>query len=182
MLQISQLANNKTASFAQPLSLLRSCHDKILHFSAALYELSVALEKEAWNASYITTADQIRRYFNIAGPEHHLDEEHHLFPAIMSLDPTCKDPQSLVMIKQINELIKEHVESDQIWQQLDTLLAEQSTDFQQLQQLSLTFKNHMIEHAGIENNQIFPFAEKYISEAEFKKMGKAIAKRRGVKA
>ncbi len=43
------------------------------------------------------------------------------------------------------------------------------------------FAQSMSEHAQIENEQIFPYAEQHISEDLFKKMGREIAKRRGIK-
>ena len=51
MPQINQLSNkgkntNDSPTFEQLLSLLRSCHDKIIHFSSSLYKLSQALHKD----------------------------------------------------------------------------------------------------------------------------------------
>lgn len=173
--------NKKNATFEAPLELLLSCHDKIKHFSSTLVELSIALEKEGWSSKLITTADQIRRYFNIASPEHHLDEEHHLFPAIIALDPKLTQPGSIEILQLINRLIKEHVESDALWIKLDAMLDEQSEDFNTLKNLSQQFKSSMHEHASIENEQIFPYAETHIGDIELRKIGLEIARRRGIK-
>lgn len=183
MLQISQLRNKSSdsPSFEQPLSLLRSCHDKIIHFSSSLYKLSQSLPNEGWNRQLEASAEQIRHYFNIAGPEHHKDEEEHLFPAIIALDPTCTEPGSLERIQLINTLIKEHVQSDSLWEKLDLMLKERTEDFATLAQLAEQFANEMHQHAEIENKQVFPFAEQHISSRQFKEMGQDIAKRRGVK-
>ena len=185
MLQISSQPkassdNQENTLFERPLELLLSCHEKIVHFSSALYELSTALQKDGWNDNLTASADQIRRYFNIASTEHHLDEEHHLFPAIIALDPELKNTQSIEIVQLINSMIKEHVESDQLWETLDTLLEEKSEDFAALEELSQRFKTSMHEHARIENEQIFPYARAHISDSDFKKMGLAIAKRRGI--
>ncbi len=185
MLQISSQPkassdNQENSLFERPLELLLSCHEKIMHFSSALCELSAALQKDGWNDNLTASADQIRRYFNIASTEHHLDEEHHLFPAIIALDPELKNTQSIEIVQLINSMIKEHVESDQLWKTLDTLLEEKSEDFAALEELSQRFKASMHEHARIENEQIFPYAKTHISDRDFKKMGLAIAKRRGI--
>ncbi len=186
MLQINQLSNkgkktNDSPTFEQPLSLLRSCHDKIIHFSSSLYKLSQALHKDGWTPQLETSADQIRHYFNVAGPEHHKDEEEHLFPAVIALDPECTQAQSMELITLINTMIKEHVESDLLWEELDKMLAERTAEFNTLEQMAQQFARSMSEHARIENEQIFPYAEQHISEDLFKEMGQAIAKRRGVK-
>ena len=191
MLQINQLINKSKSNkgqnthdsptFEQPLSLLRSCHDKIIHFSSSLYKLSQALHKDGWTEQLETSADQIRHYFNVAGPEHHKDEEEHLFPAVIALDPECTQTQSLELVSLINTLIREHVESDLLWEALDNMLAERTEDFNSLEQMAEQFAQSMSEHAQIENEQIFPYAEQHISEQAFREMGRAIAKRRGVK-
>lgn len=185
MLQIDQLLKNtpknESVSFESPLELLASCHDKILHFSSALHKLSIILHQEGWSEALETSAEQICRYFNVACPEHHLDEERHLFPAIIALDPELKNPESLEMMQLINRLIKEHVESDVLWETLDQMLAERSEDFDTLEELAQQFAADMLEHATIENETVFPYAQTHISNDEFKKMGAEIAKRRGVK-
>ncbi len=173
--------NNESPTFERPLSLLRSCHDKIIHFSSSLYKLSQALASKGWTEQLQTSAEQIRHYFNIAGPEHHKDEEEHLFPAIIALDPEATQTGSLELISLINTMIKEHVESDALWAQLDVMLAERTTDYTTLEQLARQFAETMRQHAELENKQIFPFAEQHISTAQFKEMGQEIARRRGIK-
>lgn len=187
MLKIDQLFTRPAdkqagnAPFEQPLDLLHSCHEKILHFSSALLKLNPILQQEGWCEHHATSADQIRRYFNVAAPEHHKDEEEHLFPAIIALDPEFKKPDTTAVVQLINRMIKEHVESDALWATLDNLLAERSEDFEQLEMLSKQFAGEMRKHAETENAQIFPFAKAHISDAAFKKMGAAIARRRGIK-
>lgn len=176
---LTQTTENKNhgASFENPLALLRSCHDKIIHFSSTLHKLSKILKQDGWSDELINTAKNIRNYFNIAGPEHHLDEEQHLFPAIIALESRLQNKE---VNKLIEQMTKEHLESDALWEKIDHLLEHQSKDFKQLDVLASQFENSMHKHAEIENTIIFPFAEKQFSTAEFKAMGSAIAKRRGV--
>lgn len=185
MLNINPLKDsaeaNNSASFDQPLELLLSCHKKIQHYSSALYKIVTTVQQEGWLENYINSVDQVRHYFNVAVPEHHLDEEVHLFPTIIALDPEFKKPDSLEIVTLINNMIKEHVESDALWEKLDSMLAERSQDFSNLEQLARQFEADMHEHARIENEMIFPYAEKYISKSDFKKMGQEIARRRGIK-
>ena len=169
------------SSFERPIELLLSCHEKISRFSSALAELCQTLLNNGWDDSLAASAEQISRYFNIASPEHHLDEENHLFPALMALDPQLMQSDSRTIMRQLNELIKQHVEFDALWDKLNNLLSERSEDFVLLQQLSEEFKAGLHEHIRIENEQIFPYAEKLLSEAELKKIGLAIAERRGIK-
>ncbi len=185
MLQISSPSNNasgtpQSATFEQPIELLLSCHEKIMHFSSALNKLSIALKKDGWNDEIIASSNQIRRYFNVAAHEHHLDEENHLFPAIIALDPEFKQAESTQILTVLHRLIKEHVESDALWETLDNMLEEKSDDFVLLEELAQEFESSMHEHARIENEEIFPYAKARISTSELKKMGLDIAKRRGI--
>lgn len=172
--------NQKNVTFEQPIELLLSCHEKIIHFSSALLKLSIALKLDGWNDEMTASSDQIRRYFNVAASEHHLDEEIHLFPAIIALDPEFKQAKSTETLKVLHRLIKEHVESDLLWETLNTMLEEKSDDFILLEELAQEFKTSMHEHARIENEEIFPYAQTHISTSELKKIGLAIAERRGI--
>ncbi|MCU7834279.1 MAG: hemerythrin domain-containing protein [gamma proteobacterium symbiont of Taylorina sp.] len=173
--------------FERPLELLESCHEKIIHFSSTLLKLSTELKQQGWSEELINTAKNICQYFNIASPEHHLDEEQHLFPAIIALGSKhangskSDNKKDRDLIQLINRMIKEHVETDNLWEKINNLLNNRSKDFKQLEKLSLQFKDAMHEHAEIENNIIFPYAKTHISDSEFKKMGAAIASRRGIK-
>ena len=167
----------QSAAFEQPLELLLSCHRKIIHFSSSLYKIALAVQQEGWNDNIAISADQIRRYFNIAGPEHHLDEEQHLFPAILALPDKNLNKKSEINTL-IKRMINEHSETDALWHLLDNMLAQRSEDFITLEKLSRQFKADMHEHARIENEIIFPYAAQHISAADFKTMGMAIAHRR----
>ncbi len=186
MLSLDQLFKKKhdpisSEVFAEPLTLLTDCHEKILRFSSALVKLSEILQLEGWSESSKISVEQIRRYFNIAAAEHHKDEELHLFPAIIALDPKLQDPEIKAQLELINQLVKEHVETDALWDQLDMMLKNQSDAFAQLNELAIQFASELAHHAEIENVEIFPFAKQRIDEETFMQMGKAIAKRRGIK-
>jgi len=175
---------NHGASFEDPLSLLDSCHKKIINFSSTLHKLSIKLHQDGWSDELISTAQNISHYFNVAGSEHHLDEEQHLFPAIIALNINknfVQNEENREVISLINQMIKEHVESDALWEKINKLLETQSKDFKQLESLAEEFESSMHEHAEIENKVIFPYAKEKISKEDFKIIGAAIAKRRGVK-
>ena len=50
------------ASFEDPLALLGSCHEKIIHFSSTLHKLSKILKQDGWSEDLINTAQNIRNY------------------------------------------------------------------------------------------------------------------------
>ncbi len=175
---------NHGASFEDPLSLLDSCHEKIINFSSTLHKLSIKLHQDGWSDELISTTQNISHYFNVAGHEHHLDEEQHLFPAVIALNINknfVANEESRKVNSLIKQMIKEHVESDVLWEKINQLLGTQSKDFKQMESLAEKFERSIHEHAEIENKVIFPYAKKKISKEDFKIMGAAIAKRRGVK-
>ncbi len=186
MIKIDQLLKNPAdipnqgVSYEQPLDLLASCHEKIVNFSSLLVKLSTKLKQDGWSEELITSADNICRYFNVAGPEHHLDEEQHLFPAIIALDPELQSDEIRNVIELINRMIKEHVESDALWDTINDMLKNKTEDYEQLETLSTQFEKIIHKHAELENTIIFPYAKAHINDTDLKEVGLGIAKRRGL--
>ncbi|MCG8992536.1 hemerythrin domain-containing protein [Laribacter hongkongensis] len=65
-----------------PLSLLAACHDKVRRFAGMLERLPAHVEQHGMDAGTATSVRQILRYFDVAGPLHHQDEERDLFPLL----------------------------------------------------------------------------------------------------
>lgn len=125
--------------FEDPTELLLACHDKVRHFTRLTVKLQSRLaslcgqqqtrtggssaEAAVVQQDAMEAASRILRYFRIAAPLHHQDEEQDLFPALLQLDRSC-----LVREKEqdlqadISQLQAEHPQLEQIWSQIEPWL------------------------------------------------------------
>lgn len=79
--------------FDDPLALLLACHDKIRHFARLSLRLEDHVRRHGADQAAMTTALAILRYFDVAAPLHHADEEEDLFPALRNLGDSEVDAQ-----------------------------------------------------------------------------------------
>jgi hypothetical protein len=70
-----------------PIELLLACHEKVRHFAGLCLRLRehLAQATDQPDAQAQEAAQSILRYFDVAAPLHHEDEERDLFPALHSL-------------------------------------------------------------------------------------------------
>ncbi|UGA39749.1 hemerythrin domain-containing protein [Chromobacterium haemolyticum] len=90
MLTLDTLSSAAAPSFEQPLEMLQACHDKIRRFCDQLDQLPSYIEQHGVDEAARNTIDGLVRYFDLAGPAHHSDEEDELFPLI--LERVCPPP------------------------------------------------------------------------------------------
>ncbi|MCB1958559.1 MAG: hemerythrin domain-containing protein, partial [Rhodocyclaceae bacterium] len=69
------------AGFDQPFELLSACHDRVQRSLDLLRRLQDHLAIHGADGQAQDAARDVLRYFDIAAPLHHDDEERHIFPA-----------------------------------------------------------------------------------------------------
>ena len=101
MLSLDALTASAAApSFDEPLDMLYACHDKVRRFCDQLDALPAYITEHGRNQAVINTITGIVRYFDLAGPAHHQDEEDELFPLILARQPDAAP--------KIEQLLGEH--------------------------------------------------------------------------
>jgi hemerythrin-like domain-containing protein len=70
------------ASFEQPFDMLAACHERIQRTLSLLQRLVQYLHDHGCDEQARDAARDVMRYFDLAAPAHHLDEERHVFPAL----------------------------------------------------------------------------------------------------
>lgn len=162
--------------FRDPLGLLRACHGRIQHHCATLQRLAEHLRTQGVDAEARTAAGQIHRYFTTAGRHHHADEEQDLFPRLAR--------QSLKLADLVHRLRQDHLRMESLWQQLEPLLLrpDQITDHAAFAALVEEFAALYAGHIATENDDLLEMAHHILSSAELKKLGEAMAERRGLRA
>jgi hemerythrin-like domain-containing protein len=98
-------------SIDHPIELLLACHDKVRRFAELALKLAAHIEQDGPDEQAADAARSILRYFDLAAPLHHEDEDVDLFPALKALGHA-------ELTHQIDTLSAEHDELGQQWQAL----------------------------------------------------------------
>ena len=73
------------AGFEQPFEMLEACHERVERMLGLLERLATHLVDAGADTSARQAARDVMRYFDLAAPQHHEDEERHVFPALRAL-------------------------------------------------------------------------------------------------
>ncbi len=139
-----------------PLSNFTECHGGILRKLQALDELSTLLGPAARARQLASDA---LAFFREAIFEHHLEEEHDLFPAVLaSAEPGAEHDRVLSMVLRLSE---QHRELENQWKQLERGLRQvargQPTDLDSV--LLQRLVHDYADHAAYEERHFLPLSE-----------------------
>nr|MBP8204302.1 hemerythrin domain-containing protein [Giesbergeria sp.] len=70
--------------FDTPFALLHACHERVQRTLALQHKLVGYLHQYACDEQARQAARDVLRYFDIAAPLHHEDEERHVFPPLLA--------------------------------------------------------------------------------------------------
>jgi len=164
-----------TPSFEEPLALLTACHDKVRHFAALSLRLDIHIAQKGNDEEAREAARSILRYFDMAAPLHHADEEEDLFPALYALG----DPK---LNRSLEELETEHAELAVLWQAVRRWLEAVAQNGLPVRPMELAeFAIRYPAHADREEAEVYGAAS-LLSSAELSKIGTRMCQRRGVKS
>lgn len=153
-----------------PLELLGACHDNVRRFTRQLAYLAALPTQDHVDAATPAIATKILRYFDLAAPHHHADEEEDLFPALLALG----DQE---LNQKIDQLYQEHQQMANAWQQIrQQLLALQAglpADLSAAPSFCLLYENHAL----FEDEQVYTHAPRLDRET-LSRLGLNMAARR----
>lgn len=75
--------NTPAVGFEQPFAMLEACHERVERTLTLLSRLRSYLREQAVDDAARQAARDVLRYFDIAAPLHHEDEELHVFPLLL---------------------------------------------------------------------------------------------------
>ena len=167
------------AGFDQPFALLRGCHARIERMDALLLRLIDHVRAYGADAQAQQAATQVMRYFDLAAPLHHEDEERHVFPVLRS-------PSDAATADALARLETEHRALAALWTTLRVWLQQvQAADAQPadapIASAAQRFSAIHAAHIALENAHIFPAAQARMNAAQLAAMGQDMADRRGVR-
>lgn len=101
--------------FEQPFEMLEACHERVQRSLALLARLMDHIDASGHDAASRSAAADLLRYFDIAAPLHHEDEEKHVFPALL-------DSTDAGLLDAISTLQRDHERMAVLWSRLRVAL------------------------------------------------------------
>lgn len=163
------------------MALLLACHDKVRRFAQLLLRLQDHLAQHGCDGHARDAAQSVLRYFDVAAPLHHADEDEDLYPALQALG-------DLGLNTRIQALSKEHDELTNLWgavspqlRQLACMEADMATG-QSVGKvlpdaLVHRFATRYVAHAAAEESDVYPAAQR-LSVETLARIAEAMVARR----
>jgi hemerythrin-like domain-containing protein len=164
------------AGFEQPFEMLQACHERVERMLRLLQRLRSHLATLGCDDQARQAARDVMRYFDIAAPAHHEDEERHVFPPLLAAG-ACVDV--------VQRLQQEHVEMAARWPAVRAVLQRvadgpwhgyRADDEALLEQYSRLYDWHL----AAENELVYPAAAQHLDVQAQAAMGEEMARRRGL--
>jgi hemerythrin-like domain-containing protein len=163
-------------SFDDPLGMLRACHGRIERQLTTLERLARHLPEHGADADARAAAHAILRYFDLAAPNHHADEEASVFPRLITRVPEARD-----LIARLEA--DHHGTFAPLWRKLRPLLAGIASG--QRANLPPALVRAVREaydaHIAIENDELLPLCAEALAPEEIAAIGAEMAARRNVR-
>ncbi len=162
-----------------PFEMLKACHERMQRSLQLLQKLQDHLARHGHDASAVQAAQDVLRYFNLAAPLHHQDEELHVFPPLLALDdvPVTADVQ---------QLIQDHCAMEAAWQRAAVVLQQvadasastwQPLNAEHMADLQ-SFASLYASHIALEESLVYPRARAVMHADALKAMSTDMVHRR----
>ncbi len=168
--------HSPAAGFDEPFEVLAGCHERVRRSLGLLQRLVEHLARHGADRMAQDAARDVLRYFDLAAPAHHEDEERHVLPLLRSsADPALQAAAA--------RLLADHEAIRSAWSALRPLLAPladelRCDDLAALKAAAQRFAQAHDGHLELEDSVAFPAAARlHPSPAD---MGREMALRRGL--
>jgi hemerythrin-like domain-containing protein len=166
------------SSFEQPFEMLEACHERVHRMLNLLHRLREHLILHGADEQARQAARDVMRYFDLAAPEHHRDEELHVFPALIA----SGDGPVRAVVAQLRD---DHLQMESRWKAVRLVLAGLADGV--LTHLTCTDDAQLDEFAGLyaghietEENIAYPAARPLLAGEPLQAMARDMMARRGV--
>jgi hemerythrin-like domain-containing protein len=177
-MKLDNLFAKSAPTFDEPIEMLKACHERIASQCATLEKLVAHLPSHGSDVQAQQAAKNILRYFNVAGPHHHADEEQDLFPLLIEIGERLHSP----LRERIAGLLDEHRTLEAAWAQLRVVLADiaEGKSVPLGEALVAGFVGAYRSHIAQEEREILPFAEAHLDLQQRARLSKTMVARRTV--
>lgn len=166
-------------TFDEPFEMLQACHERLGRMLALLQKLRSKMRAREADEQVRQAARDVMRYFDIAAPQHHRDEELHVFPSLLGLPDAG-------LVEVVARLQQDHLQMDSRWVAARSLLEEvaegQRSSFNEADDAVLDAFVHLYEgHIEAEESIAYPRAVAAMDADRVRAMGDEMKARRGAK-
>ena len=113
--RLASLIASPAAGFEQPFEMMAACHERLLRTLGLLERLLAHVARHGADPQAQQAARDVMRYFDMAAPQHHLDEEMHVFPALIERG----DPPMLGLVARLQQ---DHLQMEARWRLVRAIL------------------------------------------------------------
>ncbi len=171
------------AGFDQPLEMWHACHERVARMTSLLARLHDYLATHPLDENAGVTATSVRRYFDEAAPRHHEDEEIDLFPMVLRrLDAADDAARGARVAAAIERLQRDHEDMGVLWIHLrEQLVRIEHGRAPAIEPAVVAqFIEHYRSHIALEEAEVGVAARELLTAADLRRLGGAMAARRGV--
>ena len=178
-IHLASLTAPLSAGYEQPFAMLAACHERVQRMLRLLARLQAHVASAGADEQARHAARDVMRYFDQAAPQHHLDEERHVFPAVFARG----DPETVSVVRR---LLEEHRLMEDGWQSVRQILEALASgsldaiDDAQCAEMD-RFAALYDSHIDAEESVAYPCARKALDEAALAAMTDDMMRRRGVR-
>ena len=163
--------------FEQPFEMLEACHDRVRRTLRLLGRLIEHVRQHGHDAQSRSAAHDVLRYFDLAAPQHHEDEERHVFPRLQASGDAA-------LVAVVQRLRTDHERMSTLWAGLRPVLVEWSGEGAAgpvdaaMGEHAREFEALYAGHLPIEEEVAFPAARALCDAAACDGMGEEMQRRR----
>jgi hemerythrin-like domain-containing protein len=166
------------AGFDQPFELLAACHERVRRSLDLLQRLVTHAREHGADDQAASAARDVLRYFSIAAPLHHEDEERHLLPLLRASGEPA-------LSQAADRMAADHRLFAAQWPalagMLQSLAQGKPPELPALQAAADAFCRLHDSHLALEDQLAFPGAAARMGDVDRAAMSADMAARRGVK-
>lgn len=171
--------SSPAAGFDEPFEMLLACHERVQRMLRLLLRLADHLDGHGADGQARQAAHDVMRYFDLAGPAHHEDEERHLFPLLLAQG----DAEVGAVVRRLQQ---DHLAMGAQWQAVRADLAEIEAGRWPPGQVAAArprwqaYADLYAAHIAAEEGRAYPAARPLLPAPALRAMGQEMAQRRGV--
>lgn len=170
------------AGYEAPYQMLAACHERVQRTLGLLQRLHQHVAQHGADEQAVQAARDVLRYFEQAAPQHHLDEERHVFPRVLAMEDAA-------LTEVVHRLQRDHVEMEAAWARVraelqslvDTGPSLPSTWVDRTRHLFQHFVALYERHIPDEEQLVFPAGERAMEPNALTVMAQDMMQRRGVR-
>lgn len=163
--------------FDTPFEMLSACHDRVRRSLDLLQRLVAHWQRHGADDQARDAAADVWRYFELAAPQHHLDEERHLIPRLQASGDAA-------LVAAAQRMLDDHALFRALWATLGPALAAlrdgapPDATWVAAAQAFIARHTDADGHLALEDGLAFPAAQAATLPADWPAMGAEMAARR----